>query len=218
MYFDDNTDRQYISQQKADKADTEVIDATDEYDYNLDDGDEGEDMVGNDGDGDDRYMGGGGDEPVFPDLDVEDVSNVVDPMNDNDEIETQYISDYAKFDNAVNEDYISRIHPEHVTINYSEIAALAKIIRTADGIIRDPLHLTMPILTKYEKSRILGQRAAQINSGSKPFVDVPNHVIDGYLIAELELRQKKIPFIIQRPLPTGTSEYWYVRDLEQIDF
>jgi DNA-directed RNA polymerase subunit K/omega len=41
-------------------------------------------------------------------------------------------------------------------------------------------------------------------------------VIDGYLIALEEYKQKKIPFIIQRPLPNGTCEYWKFSDLEQI--
>jgi len=41
-------------------------------------------------------------------------------------------------------------------------------------------------------------------------------MIDGYLIALKELDQKKIPFIIQRPLPNGGSEYWRLCDLEML--
>ena len=44
------------------------------------------------------------------------------------------------------------------------------------------------------------------------------NIIDGYNIALLELEHKKIPFIIQRPLPNGGSEYWNVSDLEIIDY
>jgi DNA-directed RNA polymerase subunit K/omega len=65
---------------------------------------------------------------------------------------------------------------------------------------------------------VIGQRAKQINQGSRPYVDVPTGVIDGYIIAEMELRQKKIPFIIQRPLPNGSKEFWKIEDLEQVDF
>ena len=43
-------------------------------------------------------------------------------------------------------------------------------------------------------------------------------MIDGYNIALLELEQKKIPFIIQRPMPNGGSEYWKVSDLEIIEY
>lgn len=73
-------------------------------------------------------------------------------------------------------------------------------------------------MTKYEKARILGQRAKQIETGAKPFVKVPENVIDSYVIAELELREKKIPFIIKRPIPGGGFEYWHMRDLENINF
>jgi len=69
-----------------------------------------------------------------------------------------------------------------------------------------------------EKARILGQRAKQIEIGAKPLVKVPENIIDGYLIAELELRENKIPFIIKRPIPGGAFEYWRVKDLENIIF
>ena len=32
----------------------------------------------------------------------------------------------------------------------------------------------------------------------------------------MELKEKKIPFIIKRPIPGGGSEYWNVKDLELI--
>ena len=82
--------------------------------------------------------------------------------------------------------------------------------------IIDPFHKTIPILTKYERARILGQRAKQIDSGAKPFVHIDKTFNDGYLIATKELEEKKIPFIIRRPLPNGGSEYWKVQDLEII--
>ena len=75
---------------------------------------------------------------------------------------------------------------------------------------------TVPFLTKYERTRVLGQRAKQINSGDTPYLEVPYDIIDGYLIAQLELKAKKIPFIICRPIPDGTAEYWRLSDLEII--
>ena len=82
--------------------------------------------------------------------------------------------------------------------------------RNKKGIIIDPLHKTLPILTRYEKAKILGLRAKQINHGAKPFVEIPRDVIDGHTIAYMELTQNNIPFIIRRPLPNGGSEYWKV--------
>jgi DNA-directed RNA polymerase I, II, and III subunit RPABC2 len=91
-----------------------------------------------------------------------------------------------------------------------------RVVRNADGAIVDPLHKTMPFLTKYEKTRVLGQRAKQLNQGAQPVIPVDKKIIDGYLIAQLELQQKALPFIIRRPLPGGKSEYWRLADLELI--
>jgi DNA-directed RNA polymerase I, II, and III subunit RPABC2 len=123
-----------------------------------------------------------------------------------------------KFDKEVNDNYIVNFHPESILHNYDEILAMIQVVRDTDDIIIDDLHKTIPYLTKYERARILGQRAVQINSGATTFVKVPEKIIDGYFIAELELQEKRIPFIIRRPLPNGGSEYWCVKDLENIAF
>lgn len=119
-----------------------------------------------------------------------------------------------KFDSAVRKRFIEEYHPQAQTHNYEEVSAMAKVTRAADGRIVDALHRTIPILTKYERTRILGQRAAQLNSGAQPLVPVPTGVLQGHVIAELELKAKKLPFIIRRPLPNRGSEYWHVSDLE----
>jgi DNA-directed RNA polymerase I, II, and III subunit RPABC2 len=136
-----------------------------------------------------------------------DDENIGDDDDDNE-------SKLKKFDKELREDYLVNFHPESLIQNYDEIYNLARVVRDANGVIVDSLHKTLPMLTKYEKTRILGQRAKQINDGATPFVKVPEGVIDGYLIAIRELEEKKIPFIIRRPLPNRGSEYWMVEDLE----
>ena len=123
-----------------------------------------------------------------------------------------------KFNVDLNKNYLLEYHPECAINNYDEIIALTNVIRDADNNIIDDLHKTLPYLTKYERARILGQRAKQINSGAKVFVKVPENVIDGYVIAQIELEQKRIPFIIRRPIPGGGCEYWNLKDLEMIGF
>jgi len=123
-----------------------------------------------------------------------------------------------KFNVELNKNYLLEYHPECAINNYDEIIALTNVIRDADNNIIDDLHKTLPYLTKYERARILGQRAKQINSGAKVFVKVPENVIDGYVIAQIELEQKRIPFIIRRPIPGGGCEYWNLKDLEMIGF
>jgi DNA-directed RNA polymerase I, II, and III subunit RPABC2 len=119
-----------------------------------------------------------------------------------------------KFDENTQKKIISDYHPELQSHNYDEIDVLSRVIRDENGNIIDPLHKTLPFITRYEKARILGERAKQINSGAKPLVELEPNIIDGYIIALKEFEQKKIPFIVKRPLPNGGVEYWKFEDLE----
>jgi len=138
-----------------------------------------------------------------------------DEDEDYDEDEDNYLQ---KFDSQLIKNYVDTFHPECFSHNYEEIAKMSVVVKNADGIIIDPLHRTIPYLTKYEKARVIGQRAKQLETGANPLVKVPENIIDGYIIAELELREKKLPFIIRRPIPSGGCEYWNIRDLEQITY
>lgn len=135
--------------------------------------------------------------------------------DDDEDYQTPYLQ---KFNAEINKNYILDFHPECAVNNYDEISVLTQVIRDAANNVIDDLHKTIPFLTKYERTRVIGQRAKQINSGAKAFVKVPENVIDGYLIAELELMQKRIPFIIRRPTPGGGCEYWNLKDLEVVSF
>lgn len=155
-------------------------------------------------------------QPTQEELEQEDEGEGEEGEGEFDEDE-DYESNLKKFDKELREDYLVNFHPESLIQNYDEIYNLARVVRNANGVIVDTLHKTLPIMTKYEKTRILGQRAKQINDGAVPFIKVQEGVIDGYLIALKELEEKKIPFIIRRPLPNRGSEYWYVEDLEIIN-
>lgn len=121
-----------------------------------------------------------------------------------------------KFDNELKKNYIASFHPESLSYNNEETESMSNVTRNDAGKIIDPFHKTLPFLTKYEKTRILGIRTKQLNEGAKPYVDVNPTIIDGYIIAQLELEHKKLPFIIRRPIPNGSSELWRLQDLEII--
>jgi DNA-directed RNA polymerase I, II, and III subunit RPABC2 len=142
----------------------------------------------------------------------------LDYQNTYDYDDDEYEENLQKFELSVNENYIFDFHPESIAQSYDDIIALSKVERDHRGKIVDPFHKTIPFLTKYERARILGQRAKQINSGSGLFITKPKYVMDGYLLAELELKAKNLPFIIRRPLPGGGSEYWRIEDLEDVMF
>jgi len=119
-----------------------------------------------------------------------------------------------KFEENMKDNIIENFHPELKSHNYEEVNNLAKVVRNEQGEIIDPLHKSLPFITKYEKSRVIGERAKQINAGAQPLISIEPNMIDGYLIALKEFEEKKTPFIIKRPMPNGGCEYWRLSDLE----
>ena len=140
---------------------------------------------------------------------VEDTNvELSDEDSDEDEKEQDLIENY------IEKDIFQLYHPQTKHINNQELQSLIKIKRNSEGLIEDDKHKTIPIMTRYEKSKIIGLRAKQINSGSELFIDAPANIIDGITLAKMELVEKKIPFVIRRPLPDGTNEYWDINDLD----
>jgi DNA-directed RNA polymerase subunit K/omega len=75
---------------------------------------------------------------------------------------------------------------------------------------------TRPVLTYYERVKVLSVRAAQISVGAKVFVSgVENR--SPLEIAELELQQGLIPFVVIRSFPDNTYERWKVAELVHSD-
>lgn len=130
------------------------------------------------------------------------------------ELEDLDENDFYKFNDELKNNHIIAHHNECLYKNFNEIKELSKITKNKDGIIIDELHKTICILTKYEKTKILGMRVKQLNSGALPYIKINEKIIDNYLIAQMELEQKKLPFIIQRPLPNNNFEYWKLQDLD----
>lgn len=136
-----------------------------------------------------------------------------DEDEDSDEEDENYLQ---KFEQMNKKELISNYHPELVTHNNDEVESLCQIVRNEQGVIIDPLHKTVPFLTKYERARVLGERSKQLNQGAKPLVEMGPEIVDGYLMALKEFEEKKIPFIVKRPMPNGGCEYWKFKDLEYI--
>ena len=121
---------------------------------------------------------------------------------------------FKKFKQEVQGNFFKENHPSVILDDNETVLQKSVIKRDANGNIQDDNHKTNPFMSRYEITRVLGTRAEQLNAGAPAFVVPPTGVIDGYQIARLELQQKKIPFIIRRPLPDKTHEYWNVKDLE----
>lgn len=77
-------------------------------------------------------------------------------------------------------------------------------------------NLTSPILTRYERAKLIGLRTEQISRGAKPLSQGDDSSYEGLSPSEIaieELRQKKSPIIVVRLLPDGRREYWRVQDM-----
>lgn len=109
-------------------------------------------------------------------------------LNENSDNELEYEDDNDYYDNTevYNEDYVP-----------------------------DDQRETKPILTKYERIRILSQRTKQLQLGAKPMI-VVNNVTD-YEKALLELNNHVMPYFIVRRLPDGRKERWRVSELKVIN-
>lgn len=206
----DDPDEEVEDDEEADEQDGGA-DSDSNYDENTDD-DDAEIEVGEEGEVNEKVVQSKSAKAQKP---KRNLIAVDDEEEDDDGDEDNYMQ---KFDNQMIKNYVDTFHPECFSHNYEEISKLSIVVKNADGIIVDPLHKTIPYLTKYERARVIGQRAKQIETGAKPLVKVPENVIDSHIIAELEIREKKIPFIIRRPIPSGGCEYWNLRDLELIIF
>ena len=73
-------------------------------------------------------------------------------------------------------------------------------------------YITSKYLNKYEKTKVISERVQQLANNTKPLIANPENYNNIYDIALEELKQKKIPFIIKRPI-NNTYEYWKLEDL-----
>ncbi len=76
--------------------------------------------------------------------------------------------------------------------------------------------ITHPILFKYERVRILGVRTKQLSLGAKSMMKNTEDFTPKE-IAQLELKNKIVPYIIERLLPNNKCEEWRLSELEIIN-
>jgi len=108
------------------------------------------------------------------------------------------------------EDDIAELNIDDEEVSDENKFKLVTYKNILEGIEKRPKK-TIPILTKFEKARIIGVRLQQLANGSKPRVDTSNsRTIHDIVNKELEARM--IPFIIRRTLPNGHYEDWKLEE------
>ena len=90
---------------------------------------------------------------------------------------------------------------------------LDEYFKDDDIIIMKTGRVGKPILFKYEKVRLLCDRSRQLAEGAKPMIKNTTG-LSHKEIAVLELKNKLIPLIIERPIPNAGSERWRLSELE----
>lgn len=145
-----------------------------------------------------------------------------DDVEDNDDIEN---GDDEDAKSAVSENEEIDDDKETLDTNnkcYSKYAKeddfdLDEYFKDDDIVITKTGRVGKPILFKYEKVRLLSDRSRQLAEGAKPMIK--NTVgLSHKEIALLELKNKLIPLIIERPIPNAGSERWRLSELEIPDY
>jgi DNA-directed RNA polymerase I, II, and III subunit RPABC2 len=99
------------------------------------------------------------------------------------------------------------LHPEVQPVERSKVTETLKEERTTD-----------PFYTKYEYTYLVATRAQQIADGARPLVSLDGMVTSDSMfvwnVAEREVSEGVLPFIIHRRLPSGMSEYWSASELK----
>ena len=105
-----------------------------------------------------------------------------------------------------------RHHPETI-LDYAEVIEPLIQIQEVVPSGADKHHKSQPFLSIYEKTKILSFRSNQLAQGARPYITIPDHVTNVLEIAKLELAQRRLPYIVKRPMPDRTFEYWRLSDL-----
>jgi len=109
----------------------------------------------------------------------------------------------------------------------AEIDKECEIIRNREIITKDIPHkraeitskynqivIGPPMLTRFEKARIMGARALQLSLGAPVFIEIPKNATSSLEIAMEELKQRVIPIVIKRTLPNGDYQHLPIDQFE----
>ena len=104
----------------------------------------------------------------------------------------------------------------HAKKEHSEVLPIMR--EDVQNALKEP-RITMPYYTKYEWVTVMGMRVQQLKEGAKPLISLDGLVTSSpqfeYRVAEQEIVEQKLPFIIQRQV-NNTSEYWSCSELSVI--
>lgn len=115
----------------------------------------------------------------------------------------------SDFDSTIDSETITSINNDTIT----EAFDFDNVEKKNEIIVPDDERITIPKLTKYERVRLLGDRAKQISEAAKTLIrtEKSKSAMD---TAILELEHKIIPLKVIRKRPDGKIEIWKVSELD----
>ena len=158
---------------------------------------------------------------TYKDIDSEDQSNSIEKndIQPLDDVVEKAIELFRKVREGGNVDLTEK--------QIAEIDKECEIIRNRKIITKDiphkPVGITNkdgqivigpPMLTRFEKARIMGARALQLSLGAPVFIEIPKNATTSLEIAMEELKQRVIPIVIRRTLPNGDYQHLPIDQFE----
>ena len=178
-----------VEDEEDDNEEEDEGDDNEEEDEGDNEDDEGEEEIKDENESDDDS------DKNTSDTENTGASNIT--INKKNKMKSKCVYDYLSDDDDEN-----NIFDEYIDTDGNE-----------DIVVDSNKRITKPFLTDYERVRLLGERTQQLTLDAKPMIKNVDK-LEPFEIAKLELKAKMIPLKIERPLPGGKKEIWYLNELE----
>ena len=106
------------------------------------------------------------------------------------------------------------------TLRISSLLKHPEVRPVIRGDVKTGDRKTLMYFSKYEYTALMATRAQQLADGARPLVS-----LEGILpsdprflekVAEREIVQQRLPFLFNRLLPDGKSEFWSTQEMQKI--
>lgn len=199
--YDDSSDDEDIDTKKKMKDESSDVESLSDTDDDIDDDDEEEDEDIDDTDINDK------------DDEEEDTEKMNNKENDEDEDDDIDFSDTEDLDtdlyisDTLNDIDLKKTHENKILLNNK---------KTKVTVLENDDRITKNILSKYEFTKIISERANSLENGAAPLVEVDKNM-SVQEIAYLEILNKKCPYFVYRQIAFGMKENIYEKwDVNQM--
>jgi DNA-directed RNA polymerase subunit K/omega len=126
-----------------------------------------------------------------------------DESNDIGDEEKNYIDD--------EETLKTKCYSKYAKVDYDDLD-FDELFGEEEVLVGKNIRVSKPVLTKYEFVRLLTDRTKQLAQGAKQMLKNTQE-LSSKEIAKLEIKERIIPLIIERPIPNSKSERWKISEL-----